>query len=166
VTCQEYEPLIALYVEGDVNEPGIEQHLAQCSGCRELLEDLQASQSALKELGSVDAAFLSAVRSGALAKMERRRLPVWPLAWAFAIALLLILAIPRTPPATGRAAADPAVIQAPVPVPTVAHASPKPRKSRARLRTRKSAPAEPLVVKMLTDDPNIVIIWLVDRTGD
>ena len=28
-----------------------------------------------------------------------------------------------------------------------------------------SAPAKPLVVKLLTDDPNIVIYWLIDNTG-
>jgi hypothetical protein len=48
-------------------------------------------------------------------------------------------------------------------------APPKVKRSRpgGRLRTRGSAPpSEPLVVKMLTDDPNIVIIWLVDQRGD
>jgi DNA-directed RNA polymerase specialized sigma24 family protein len=28
-----------------------------------------------------------------------------------------------------------------------------------------SEPAKPLVVKLLTDDPNIVIYWLIDNTG-
>jgi hypothetical protein len=31
---------------------------------------------------------------------------------------------------------------------------------------RVDAPSEPLVVKMLTDDPNIVIVWLIDKKGD
>src|SRR5580704_3317306 len=50
MTCREYEPLIALYVEGDLNDRDVERHLAECSDCRELLEDLKVSQAALKEL--------------------------------------------------------------------------------------------------------------------
>ena len=61
MTCREYEPLIALYVEGDLNDRDVEQHLAGCCACRELLEDLRVSQADLKELAVVDAALLSAV---------------------------------------------------------------------------------------------------------
>ncbi len=169
MTCREYEPLIALYVEGDLNDRCVEQHVTECSCCRELLEDLRASQASLKELVLVDAAFLSAVRSGVLGKIENHSQRAWPLVLAFAIAVALILAIPvqRKPAAIG--GADPPVRGRPPGRPAAtAQAIPRAKKSRpgGRPRTRGSAPLEPLVVKMLTDDPNIVIIWLVDRTGD
>ena len=167
MTCREYEPLIALYVEGDLNDRDVELHVAQCPGCRELLEDLRASQASLKEPASVDAALLAAVRSGVLAKIENRRLRAWPLVLAFAIAVALMVAIPPVPrkPAAVRGGADSLVPGRPA---EIAQATPRPKRIRPRARPRitPSAPPEPLVVKMLTDDPNIVIIWLVDRTGD
>jgi predicted anti-sigma-YlaC factor YlaD len=98
MTCREYEPLIALYVEGDLVDQELERHLAECSDCREVLEDLRVSQAALKELSVVDAAFLSAVRSGVLARIERRRRSAWP--WVAALAAALIVAVlmpPRKP---------------------------------------------------------------------
>ena len=166
MTCRDYEPLIALYVEGDLNGREVERHLAECSDCRELLEDLKVSQAALKELLAVDAAFLSAVRSGVLAKIERRRLTAWP--WIAALAALLIVAVltvPRKPTVlrdhggpTGGSAADQGVR------PTISGNGKPGESKRRRRRTRESAP--PLVVKMLTDDPDIVIIWLVDQPGD
>jgi hypothetical protein len=169
MTCREYEPLIALYVEGDLNDRDVERHLAECSDCRELLGDLRVSQAALKELATVDAAFLSAVRSGVLARIADKRRIVWPWIAAFAAAVVLIAAIltaPRKPAliakapvtggGTGLLAGRPSVI---------AQAAPKPKRSRPARRPR-TAPPEPLVVKMLTDDPNIVIIWLVDQRGD
>ena len=165
MTCPEYEPLIALYVEGDLNDRDVELHLAQCSGCRELLEDLRASQASLKELTLVDAAFLSAVRLGVLAKIENRWLRAWPFVVAFAIAAALILAIPARPPkpvSRGGLVVEGRRPGRPV---EVAQAAPRPKRFRAR-PSRRTTPTEPLVVKMLTDDPNIVIIWLVDRTGD
>lgn len=135
MNCQDYEPLIALYVERDVEDPVLERHLVTCSPCRELLEDLRASQTAVREmrLSRVDPAFLTAVRSGVLAEIGGRR-RVWP-PWIAAVAMVLVamvvLLAPHRPVSTAR--------------------EPK---------------TEPLVVKMLTDDPNVVIIWLVDQTGD
>jgi hypothetical protein len=185
MTCREYEPLIALYVEGDLSDRDLERHLAECPDCRELLGDFRASQAALKELVAVDAAFLSAVRSGVLAKIESRRRMTWPWVAAFAAAAALIVAVlmaPQKPariarlpvPAVGIAkvdsGADPLVRGRPPGRPSViAQVARRTRRTRpgGRLRTRRSAPpSEPLVVKMLTDDPNIVIIWLVDQSGD
>lgn len=168
MTCREYEPLIALCVEGDLSDRDVELHLAGCSGCRELLEDLRASQASLKELTSVDAAFLSVVRSGVLGKLENRRLRAWPLVLAFAIAAALILAI-QAPPQKPVSPSGLAVQEQPPSQPIeAAQAAPRPKRIRPGHRppARRSAPPELLVVKMLTDDPNIVIIWLVDRTGD
>lgn len=171
MTCREYEPLIALYVEGDLSDRDVEQHLSRCPACRELLEDLRASQASLKELTSVDPAFLSAVRSEVLGKIENPRLRRWPLVLASAIAAALILTIPVVPrkPASSGGGADSLVPgRPPSRTAAIAQATPRAKRIRPRRRPRitPSAPAEPLVVKMLTDDPNIVIIWLVDRTGD
>jgi len=177
MTCREYEPLIALYVGGDLDDREVERHLAECPDCRELLEDLRVSQAALRELAQVDAAFLSAVRSGVLERIERRRRSAWPWIAALAAAAALVVAVlmaPQKPALIARApvsgGADPLVRGRPPGRPAmIAQTAPRPKRSRpgGRLRTRGSAPpSEPLVVKMLTDDPNIVIIWLVEQRGD
>jgi hypothetical protein len=171
--CREYEPLLALYVEGDLDDREVERHLAECAGCREVLEDLRLSQAMLKELGSADPAFLAAVRTEVLAKIGEERRAVWPwvAACAAVMALIMIgfLAAPRKPQTVqplvssivDAGGADPLVRGRPPGRPSApAH---KGRRGR-QPQTRGSAP--PLVVKMLTDDPNIVIIWLVDQPGD
>ena len=179
MNCQIFEPLIALYVEGDLPErdvPRVEAHIATCADCRDLLEDLRSSQAALKTLGSeaVDRALLTAVRAGVLSRIDNRRRLVWP--WvAAATAALALLALCLAP--SGRPAPErrPAVIaQAPLspqPAPeveaAVSRAAPPARSRRRRRPAPDKAPAtEQLVVKMLTDDPDIVIIWLVDQIGD
>jgi hypothetical protein len=166
MTCQECEPLIALYVEGDIEDRGLERHLAGCAECRELLEDLRASQALLKELPGADPALLLSVRSSVLSRMGERRRLLWP--WVAALtsaaALLAIVfrpglrqEIPVAPRAPVHVAAAPAAPAMPVLMVR--------RRSRPRARKRAAA-KEPLVVKMLTDDPNIVIIWLVGQPGD
>ena len=173
MNCQAFEPMLALYVEGDLPErdvPRVEEHVATCADCRDLLEDLQSSQAVLKTLGAeaVDGALLTAVRAGVLARIDCRRRAVWPwvAATTAALALLILLLAPSQ-----RTAPEPRPV-------TIAQASPKveaavgragppahSRRPRRRPVTKPPA-AQQLVVKILTDDPDIVIIWLVDQTGD
>ena len=173
MSCQAFEALIALYVEGDLpgrDTPRVEKHLAVCADCRELLEDFRASQAAVKELGSeaVDAALLTAVRAGVLARVDDRRVAVWPWVAALtaALALLAMLSPLRRPVPEPRpvaiAQAPPSLQPPPIP-PAAGH---RPAVRRPRLPSVANVPAPPLVVKMYTDDPDIVIIWLVDQTGD
>lgn len=169
MNCDAFESQIALYVGADLDSQEtmrVEEHLATCSDCRELLADLQASQVALRELASdaVDAAMLTAIRSRVLSGIGERRNPRWPWVAAFALAVPLVMT-----PVIARWAVAPlppvplVVARAPVEKPLTPH--------RRRVVKRRPAPPvwkeeQPLVVKMLTDDPNIVIIWLVDQRGD
>jgi len=174
MSCQSFEPMIALYVEGDLPEqdvPRVEEHVATCADCRNLLEDFEASQAALKKLGAeaVDGALLTAVRAGVLAGIDNRRRLRWP--WvAAATAALALLALFLAP--SRRPAPEPrpvAIAPAPPQVEAaVGGAGPPVRSRRPRRRAVTARPPAPqqLVVKMLTDDPDIVIIWLVDQTGD
>jgi hypothetical protein len=169
MSCQEYETLIALYVEGDVEDRGLERHLSECAECRDLLEDLRASQAMLKELTGADPALLSVVRTEVLARIGEKQRFVWR--WIAAIATAVVLLIAMLRPGSHE----------PIPIvketvvrnqPTVRPVVPVQAGRRGRRPlTRASAPPRgtpslPLVVKMLTDDPNIVIIWLVDQPGD
>jgi hypothetical protein len=174
MNCQAFEPLIALYVEGDLpvgDTPLLEEHVAVCDDCRELLQDLRGSQAVVKELATeaVDGALLTAVRAGVMARIDDRRRLVWP--WvAAATAALALLALFLTPSRRPAPEPHPAVIaQAPPKVEAaVGGAGPPARSRRPRRRSVTARPPaqQQLVVKMFTDDPDIVIIWLVDQTGD
>jgi hypothetical protein len=53
MNCGQYEPLIALYVEGDLSGRKVRQledHLKQCANCRRFAEKIQSSQKFLKTL--------------------------------------------------------------------------------------------------------------------
>jgi hypothetical protein len=61
-----------------------------------------------------------------------------------------------------------AILPAPLTQPVVRPHQPKVLVARVRRRPRQKAPrfkSEPLVVKMITDDPQVVIYWLVDQNG-
>jgi anti-sigma factor RsiW len=184
MNCRMFEPLIALYVEGDLPERDtarVDAHLAQCADCREILEDLRASQAAVKQLGSeaVDAALLSTVRTGVLSRIGEPG-PWWRWTAGLAMTLALIAAFVMAHPKRVREPHPAPIAQAPLaPQTPSTEATPRAeaptlvkrhvaraRTSRSRIRQAGHRPAPPLVVKMLTDDPNIVIIWLVDQTGD
>lgn len=167
MTCQDYERLIALYVEGDITDGRVETHLAGCAECRELLEDLRASQALLKELPGADPVLLGAVRSGVLSRIGGRRRVLWP--WVAAAMTAAAVAIAVLHPVAQREVpgAPKSVVRAAVAAP-IARAAPVQvvRRHRRPKLKRPAASKEPLVVKMLTNDPNIVIIWLVDQPGD
>jgi hypothetical protein len=86
-----------------------------------------------------------------------------------AIALLILLLPHPTPPRRVEVAVRPPAVQPPparvVPAIETVRKHPSARPHRVRL-AKKEEPAQPLVVKMLTDDPNVVIIWLVDKQGE
>ena len=120
MNCQALEPLIALYAGGDLPEWDtslVEEHVAVCADCRELLGDLRASQAAVKELGAeaVDGALLTAVRAGVLSRIVDRRKAVWPwvAAATSALALLAMFLAPsgRPAPEPPRAAISPAPLR-------------------------------------------------------
>jgi anti-sigma factor RsiW len=205
MSCESYEALIALHVEGDLPPPesaDVERHLAACPACRSFAAELEESQRALKDLArdDMDAAALAAVRqrvgealAGAAAP-ARRPAALWALAAAAGIAVLaFVLQRPgdgprREPPATSpgpvavpQAASPngpggmPPAVPASHPPRTVAAAPrararrpavpPAPRPVAEPTVARNGDPGSPLVIKLVTSDPDIVIYWLVEPNG-
>jgi hypothetical protein len=168
MSCPQFEKLIALYVEGDLSprKAGrVEEHLAACGHCREFAEGLRRSQAALKSLRAemVDPAVFEGVRRRVLAQIAAR--PVsrgwWKYA-AVAATFIIIVALfwkPNPPPAPPPPVAQlkpPVTVEPPVP-------SRAPAKHLAvRRKPRPKTSQEPLLVKLVTDDPNIVIYWLIE----
>jgi anti-sigma factor RsiW len=177
MSCDKFEPLIALYIENDLGEAearAVELHLAACESCREFAAEMRESQGALKTLRTefVDDAVLLQVRAEVVSAVSHRQRAVgWP---RYAIAAGLVVAIlagwmwQMRP----RARLGPRQITANVSAPpllTPAQAPPPhtrlPRVRRHRPQAAPMFKSEPLVVKMITDDPQVVIYWLVDQNG-
>jgi len=123
-------------------------HLTGCDDCRGLDREVRLNASAL-----------AAMREDVMPVRIRRR---WP--WLVAVAAVLIAGIGlsyRSAPVV--APPQVAAIQLPSAAPVLPQpviAKPVPVR---RLRPVKPAqPAEPLLVKFLTDDPDVVIYWLID----
>jgi hypothetical protein len=161
MNCMDWEERIALYAGGDASAD-VEQHLAECDYCRDFCDELRSTLATLREEHSreIDAAHFTAVRAGVIAEIERGRKAWRRLAWVsgvgIAAALLLGIALRPAP--------------LPSPPPRVAISIPqapltprfdKPAESRLQA---KSLPhkGEPIVVKLQTADPNIVIYWIAD----
>jgi hypothetical protein len=152
MTCQECELLLA----GD-EAAFVEDHLRVCAACQALHEELQANALALGALRDEDLAGT---------KVRPRHLPRKPLPWIAAAAAMLLLALiarqglERRPPHPRQVTAS-VPVQAKLPgVPTpeatpVVRRKPKPARRSAR-------PEQPLLVKMLTPDPDVVVYWIVD----
>ena len=190
MNCKDFEKLIALDVEGDLPQPQgrvVQEHLRACIRCQEFVQELKASQAMFKGLAAeaMDERALEEVRRrvrvGLAAEADRPAFPAWRWALGTGVVAALILAalilrplVRRPVPqatATKRAPETVAAVPSAPVLPgslspqIVKSTSPRQQKSSppASLRTRTRAHhPEPLTIKLLTDNPNVVIYWLVD----
>lgn len=179
MSCPNFELPIALYVENDLAEAearGVEAHLDTCNGCRVFAGEMRQSQEMLKLLRRelVEDVVFQEVRVRTLGGISRdRKTSAWGRS---AIAAVLVLALLAGWMWRSRASAkldiaklDLRPVAAVTPRPALAQAQTA-HVARKRL-ARKDAPrvpsfkSEPLVVKMITDDPDVVIYWLLDQNG-
>ena len=182
MNCSDWEEKFALYAGGDLSAAeaaGVEGHVAECAGCQMLLSGLRESLRLVREAHQdpVDGAHYSAVRVRVLSELERTRAPWWRHAWIFAAvaaAMLLVVAVrPKevsVPAPVAKVQPAPAVQTTAAPA-TSAQATPVPRPPRRKQAPKEIAvkaepPAEPLVVKLVTDDPNVIIYWITDTKGE
>lgn len=174
MNCRNWEERIALYIEGDLpagQATEAERHLAECAECREFAATLKGDLSILRAAHSepIEAARFAAVRARVLDRIQRQRRPAWWLPWVAvplaAAAMLFVTFRPRPveplpvalslPPAPQIQPVEPAA------EPTAPPAPPRrPRRIRPKLNPRR--PPEPLMVKLVTDDPNVVIYWIAN----
>jgi anti-sigma factor RsiW len=179
--CHHSEDDLALYVEGDLGEARqreIAAHLEECGACCAFVAELRESQAVFKCLRGemVSAAALSDVRNRVLAgvAVSRGRMP-WG-RWLYAVAGLacvVVAVVVFTPPRRGGVAAP--VIKSREATET-AQTGWSDRPKHSAEPTTPALRATPpfqggekakqqVVVKLLTDDPDIVIYWLIDENG-
>jgi anti-sigma factor RsiW len=163
MACAKFEPLIALFVGGEIVSPEVEAHLRTCAECRGFAEELERSQAALRSLREEEApaAALAEVRGRVLDQIVSRKPSWWfALRWRYALvpaAAVVVLVVALSPrPDVPAPPAPPALRLA---IPTIAKSKPAP------VRRPVPKPQEPLLVKMFTDDPDVVIYWLIDAEG-
>jgi anti-sigma factor RsiW len=169
MNCAKWKIDIALYAGGDLPANRLARtlaHLEVCAECRLLADDLRAGQTLLSALQDepLEDAMAAHVRQRVLARLPLEEACIarryWRWAPAAALVLAAILTIPwrseKQAPLARAENAPPKVAEAP---PAVAKAQ---RPVARRHRRAKPQPSEPLLVQLVTDDPNIVIYWLVD----
>jgi hypothetical protein len=180
MNCTDWEERIALYTGGDLgpNQAAeVERHLGDCPGCQLFASGLKESLGLLQGIHQepIAPAHFAAVRARVMAELEGARLPWWRQAWVYGLAaamaaLFLMLALyPRAPVHPKQIA-----VQVPVPVPAVEVPVPAPvvrkvrrvQRPKARPRTVRANAGPPIVVKVLTDDPDVVIYWITDKSGE
>ncbi len=173
---------LALYLEGDLDptEAGaLEQHLSECEDCQSYLDELRESQEALFQLrGEVfPSSDLDDVRTRVLDDVARWAPGViwWPAAAILLVALgaAYWLSFPgatepdpepvarETVPEIEEETIDPEAAAAPAAI-AVAEPEEEPEAVAVVADLTVPEPREPLTLHLLTDDPDIVIMWLVD----
>ena len=189
MNCANWEERIALYMGGDleaVEAVAVERHLAECAGCQLFASGMRESLALLHDAHAQEPgeAAYAAVRARVLGELERRPARRWIFGLAVTAVAAALIGLVWMRPAKQVTVArheSPAPAQAvaprPAPAPMIA-AQPAvvPVVRRARHRrapvsapapvVRAAAPAKPLVVKMVTDDPDVVIYWITDTRGE
>jgi anti-sigma factor RsiW len=188
MNSSDWEERVALHAGGDLppaEAAEVERHLRECAACQVLASGLKQSLALLKEAHHepLAPAHFSAVRARVVAELEqeRRRGALWARrrAWGYgpaavAVTLLVVLALrPGRVPVVANTNRSLTVAALSSPVVAVREPATPPQRSVAR-RKASRAPApqvvpdrEPLIVKLLTDDPNVVIYWIADgKRGD
>ncbi len=160
--CVDREQQIALYAGGDLEERSeLERHLADCAECSLFLAEMIASLVPLRS-EPFETTAVDAMRARTMAALRPERSILWPF-MRYAAAVLIVI---------GGLMAWKMQAPAPLPVMRVAVSDPKvtpvtvmkPPLQRTR-RVKKPRPVEirePVVVKLLTDDPDVVIYWITD----
>ncbi len=171
MNCRRFEKWFALDVEGDLpvrKRLAVAEHLAGCEQCRNFAARMEVSQRAVRDLANepVEEAVLDLIRARVLARVAEEERPrrSWRFAYAAIPAVMAVVAVvvwmsrpvPQEPPPVPRPVAS-------MPTPPV-RLVPKPLVRRA-VRRRPAPPKprpEPLMVKLETSDPNVVIYWIVE----
>lgn len=163
MNCSDWQMRIATEEAG----PEVERHLAECGGCRAFVSDLAAIADGMRAMDA-DAASYAAVRARVMEAVRPPRRSVWFYAAAAALATACLALIWITAPLRAPAPPPPAAvlyrIAAPEWRPPVVLQA-KRRVVRRPFRTQPQ-PEQLTAIKLLTDDPNVVIIWLLDKKGD
>lgn len=173
MNCAKFETDVARYAGGDLPRervPGIEAHLAQCADCRELIEELQAERESLVEfrddalpdalVAQLHDRVMSELKGGAGYSLRETLVPLFAVAAALILAVILLWPTTQVKRMQIARVETPRAVAAP---PLKISAAPQPVAHRRHRAVAPREPGPPLLVQFVTDNPNIVIYWLVDQ---
>ncbi len=156
MNCAEWEEQVALYVGGDLEETAsVERHLAVCDDCWDFSKELESNRDLLADV-PLDVTALASVRAGVLRQVQGRRF-----AWGKVAAAILLAGI-GFQALSSRMHVD-SLPYRPLQVAGVPNL-PVPRTAVHHATHRKPIVEkhQPVVIKLITSDPNIVIYWIAD----
>jgi anti-sigma factor RsiW len=178
--CKDWEERVALHVGGDLaaaDAAGVERHLAECAGCQVFWSGIKESLEVLQAAHAEEVApgYAAAVRGRVMAHLEAGRGAWWRRGWvvplAAAVAVMVVLLAswpgPRVETLPPPVVAPPVVAVIPPAPPVqalrVVQARRLPYKPRVAMTGQAgNPPRQPLLVRLVTDDPNVIIYWIAD----
>jgi len=180
MNCQEWEERIALYATGDAGAgegADIERHIAGCAGCRVFLSEQKQSLEWLREAHQeeIAPAHYAAVRARVMGELESGRAPWWKRVWVAGLGLaavtaaVVVLTMARPHPVgPPLAAMKPAEGEISADAGQGAGSRPGglPQRVVGRRKRLPHRQAETILVKLETDNPDVVIYWIAERKGD
>jgi hypothetical protein len=177
VNCEQASGLVALAASSDVTPEerrALESHAAGCAECRaeaSAFEALCGQLAAMREEAAPGHAY-AAVRARVVAEVNLRRRQGRVAAWAgfaavVACSLILVVALHHEAPITAQPPVPvrAAVADVPDEVPAIVAPSANRRIRKVAMGVETQESGEPLVVHMLTSDPDVVIYWIADAKG-
>jgi predicted anti-sigma-YlaC factor YlaD len=170
MNCSEWEQRIALAAGGDLERAEaveVETHLAGCADCRSFAEEIAAVRDDLSSFRAVEDAAVGEARVIVMETLRHRRAVTLSLVKiaAAAIACLVFgwtllpsreVAVPARPKTI--AAETPRHVEVQRPVVRQAAV----RKHRPPRPPQVARAVQPTIVKIFTDDPDVVIVWIAD----
>jgi len=171
VNCEQARELAALAASGDVTPVERRDLDAHAAGCAECLAEVCAFEALCGQLGSMremtaPEPVYSAVRARVVAELGERRRSGWLAAWPAFVAVLacslvlVVLLRPEAPVVSQPPVVAVANVPEQMPVPESAPSVREIHRPVARVKAQ--VPGEPLVVRLITNDPDVVIYWLAD----
>ena len=178
MNCQEWEERIALYAAGDAKAADAgetERHIAGCAECRVFWSELKQSLEWMREAHQeeIAPAHYAAVRARVMAQLETGRAACWKEVWVYGVgiaAAVVVVMIAVRPHVDGppSAAVKPAVVEIAADAGRGAGSRPGglPHREVGRRKRLPHRQAETILVKLETDNPDVVIYWIAEKKGD
>jgi hypothetical protein len=178
MTCHECELALAGEEGSSAVDDRVLRHVASCVPCRELARELQENSAALQAIAMDDMPVLSGRLTPGLAGVHHT-LVRRQFAWLAAVAAMLVIGLisswmmvsRRSSPVTGPV--SPVSPVAPVASVESRQEMPQadvgvrpfatPVRHRVAIRSRRKHETQILQIKMLTDDPDVVIYWQIEN---
>jgi hypothetical protein len=146
MTCQECELRLA-------DDQIADEHLLECENCRALAGDLRLNAAAFESFAADP---LPSVSAQVMSRVRVRRAVRWTWALAAAAMLAIVIFVAHRGPVQPTEASIPATQQ---PIRERQRPGPVTIANKPVAKRRSTNKGAPLMVKMLTDDPDVVIYW-------